>query len=99
MKLNRLSIFYMTINKGLSKDYRNNLIILLFIAVSVISVYWQVINFDFIYYDDPKYVRFNPVINKGITGGAFNGHYFPRLCFQLAPPDLDLTCSMLKSLA
>ncbi|MDT8271721.1 MAG: tetratricopeptide repeat protein, partial [Desulfomonilia bacterium] len=37
------------------------------LALSILSVYYQVRDFDFIYFDDPKYVRDNPIVGQGIT--------------------------------
>jgi tetratricopeptide (TPR) repeat protein len=39
----------------------------LFLAIAVLSVYWQVIRFDFVNLDDPAYVSENHVIIHGIT--------------------------------
>ena len=42
-------------------------ILSLIIAVSVFTVYYQVISFDFINFDDPVYVKDNPIIKHGIS--------------------------------
>ena len=54
-----------------SESYFNRLFARILIAVllviSILSVYYQVKDFEFIYYDDPKYVRDNPMVGQGIT--------------------------------
>ena len=41
--------------------------ICLFLVVSTGVVYWQVLDFDFANYDDPKYVTENPNVQQGLT--------------------------------
>ena len=48
------------------KDSRRYLICLL-LSVITIAVYWQVLHFDFINFDDPKYVTENPNVQQGLT--------------------------------
>jgi tetratricopeptide (TPR) repeat protein len=42
-------------------------LICLFLSVITIAVYWQVLHFDFINFDDPKYVTENPNVQQGLT--------------------------------
>lgn len=37
------------------------------LSVITIAVYWQVLHFDFINFDDPKYVTENPNVQQGLT--------------------------------
>jgi protein O-mannosyl-transferase len=41
--------------------------IVAFLLVSILAVYYQTRFFEFVYYDDPKYVRDNPMVMLGIT--------------------------------
>ncbi len=45
-------------------------IICLFLVVATLAVYWQVLNNDFVNYDDSVYVTKNTYVHKGVT---FNG--------------------------
>jgi protein O-mannosyl-transferase len=47
--------------------YSTQVFIAAFLAISVLAIYYQVKDFDFIYYDDPKYIRDNPMVGQGIT--------------------------------
>jgi len=42
----------------------------LFIAVLVVAVYAQVANFDFVNFDDPRYVTENPNVKAGLTANG-----------------------------
>jgi tetratricopeptide (TPR) repeat protein len=42
--------------------------ILLFLACSILMVYWRVQNFNFVYYDDQVYVTENTHVQSGLTG-------------------------------
>ena len=42
-------------------------LIYLLLAATAIAVYWQVHNFDFVYYDDPEYVSENMHLQSGFT--------------------------------
>jgi Tfp pilus assembly protein PilF len=42
-------------------------IICLFLVVTTLAVYWQVLDNDFVNYDDDKYVTENAHVNKGVT--------------------------------
>ena len=44
-----------------------NILICLLLAVSIVVVYWQTGNFDFVNYDDPIYVKDNPLVKHGLT--------------------------------
>ena len=44
-----------------------NIIIVALLALSILSVYYQVRDFEFITFDDPKYIRDNPIVGQGIT--------------------------------
>ena len=43
------------------------ILIITFLVVSILTIYYQVINFDFLYFDDVPYVTNNPMVQKGIT--------------------------------
>ena len=58
-------IFYAK-NSENSRRHSSVLISLLLVLITT-SVYWQVINFDFINYDDNEYVFDNPHVQDGIT--------------------------------
>jgi tetratricopeptide (TPR) repeat protein len=49
------------------------------LALSVFAVYWQVSSFDFVSFDDPMYVKDNPIVRHGLTlegiKWAFTGVY------------------------
>jgi tetratricopeptide (TPR) repeat protein len=47
--------------------YYSDIFIYAFLCVSILSVYWQVLTFDFISFDDYMYVRDNPIVRQGIT--------------------------------
>ena len=55
-------------------------LICLLLAATVSIVYWQVIGFEFINLDDPRYVTLNPTVRHGVTlqniGWAFTSMYF-----------------------
>jgi hypothetical protein len=53
--------------KSFLNRYQTVVLIAAFLVVSILVVYYQVSGFDFIYYDDPKYVRDNPVVGSGIN--------------------------------
>ena len=42
-------------------------IICLFLVVATFAVYWQVLDNDFVHYDDGVYVTENIHVNKGVT--------------------------------
>jgi tetratricopeptide (TPR) repeat protein len=42
-------------------------IICLFLVIATLAVYWQVLDNDFVIYDDDKYVTENIHVNKGVT--------------------------------
>ncbi|MBT6045548.1 MAG: hypothetical protein HOG49_01890, partial [Candidatus Scalindua sp.] len=41
--------------------------ICLFLVIATLAVYWQVLNNDFVIYDDDKYVTENTHVHKGVT--------------------------------
>ena len=43
------------------------LIICFILAIATVAVYWPVTTFDFVNYDDPDYVTFNPHVLGGLT--------------------------------
>jgi len=51
----------------MKKENASELIIVAFLAISIISVYWQVKDFKFVSFDDYMYVRDNTHIIRGIT--------------------------------
>jgi tetratricopeptide (TPR) repeat protein len=46
---------------------KNFYIICLFLVVATLAVYWQVLDNDFVNYDDDEYVTENTHVNKGVT--------------------------------
>jgi len=46
---------------------RADLLICLFLGLITLATYWQVVNHEFINYDDPVYVSKNPHIQSGLT--------------------------------
>ena len=44
-----------------------DLFICLFLILSTLAVYWQVQDYEFVYYDDNKYVSENPHVQDGLT--------------------------------
>ncbi len=51
--------------KSLHKE--SSLLVYGFLVVSVLAVYWPVLNHEFVKYDDDKYVTDNPNVKRGIT--------------------------------
>lgn len=47
--------------------YRSEIIVCLFLIVTTLTVYWQVINYDFINYDDNDYITENLHVRAGWT--------------------------------
>lgn len=50
----------------LKKNIQERLLGLLLLGLTI-GVYWQVLNFDFIFFDDPDYVFENPHVRAGMT--------------------------------
>jgi len=46
------------------------MLICLLLALITLALYWPATHFDFINYDDPDYIIYNPPIQHGITGAA-----------------------------
>jgi len=46
--------------------------ICLFLIVATAAVYWQVTSFDFVDFDDHKYVPENPMVQKGLTAESIH---------------------------
>ncbi len=66
-------------NNPLHKNSR--VLILVLLAVGTVAVYWPVLKYDFVKYDDDKYVTENPRIEAGITSESvidafIKPHYF-----------------------
>ena len=55
------------IEKARNPELRWKILIGLFLAVVTASVYWQVGGFEFVRYDDDKYVLENPVVSNGLS--------------------------------
>jgi tetratricopeptide (TPR) repeat protein len=61
------------------------------LALSIIGIYWQVRNFDFINYDDPVYVTENPRVLEGLNWesikwaftGIYGSNWFPLTWLSL----------------
>ncbi len=68
-----------------SSPLPSDLWIYLLLAVAVLTVYGQVLHFDFVTYDDPDYVTANPHVQAGLTWAgfawafrtSFAGNWFP----------------------
>ena len=55
-------------NGSIEIDDRSKIILIcLLLTIAVFAVYWQVVGFDFVNFDDPYYVKDNDVVGKGIT--------------------------------
>lgn len=58
---------------------RTVILICMALAVVTYAVYWQVLDHDFVNFDDPHYVYENPVVKKGLTiegiGWAFSSFH------------------------
>lgn len=48
-------------------EQRRNTLVCLLLAVITLAVYWPATGFDFINFDDPEYILYNPVVHQGIT--------------------------------
>ena len=57
----------MNISKNKPFILRRDVLVCLFLVISTLSVYWQVHNYDFVNFDDDKYVRDNRHIQVGLT--------------------------------
>jgi len=53
------------------KAYRLNFFVCLFLAALVFLVYWQVLDYDFVGFDDYKYVAENTEVRAGVTRKGF----------------------------
>ena len=49
---------------------RRQWILCLLLALGTLLVFWRVRSFEFLNYDDPEYVRENPVVQQGLTGAG-----------------------------
>ncbi len=49
---------------------RRETLICLFLVAAILVVYWQVMDHEFIVYDDNVYVTDNPYVKEGLTGGS-----------------------------
>jgi len=67
--MSRVTLFEKTswTSKKPSDTFCNLLLICILLAVTVLSVYWQVVGFDFINFDDLIYVKNNNMVREGIT--------------------------------
>jgi hypothetical protein len=50
-----------------SEKLASKILIAAFLLISILAVYCQIKNFEFVYYDEPKYVRNNPMLKLRIT--------------------------------
>lgn len=55
----------------LAKNIQKKVIIILILITTILCAYWQVQNFEFVSYDDPKYITENYAIQSGITWQSF----------------------------
>ena len=53
-------------SKSIFSRHRD-VMVCLFIVISTFSVYWQIHNYDFVNYDDDKYISDNPHVQAGLT--------------------------------
>src|SRR5690349_16375615 len=51
-------------------DKQKLLLVALLLAVITAAIYWPVLHHEFINYDDPDYVTFNEVVQRGVTGNG-----------------------------
>ena len=49
------------------RSHRFELIVCVFLIVMTLAVYWQVLGYDFVNYDDDGYVTENPSVREGLT--------------------------------
>jgi len=49
------------------RSHRFELIVCVFLIVMTLSVYWQVLGYDFVNYDDDQYITENPSVREGLT--------------------------------
>jgi Flp pilus assembly protein TadD len=81
----------------LSGGKKTNLLICLALALVTLGLYWQMHGFDFINYDDPQYVRNNPMVTGGLTlkgiGWAFT-HFYAANWHPLTWISLMLDCQL-----
>ena len=50
-----------------SEKLDSKILIAAFLLISILAVYCQIKNFEFVYYDEPKYVRNNPMLKLEVT--------------------------------
>jgi len=74
------------------KKRRIEIIICLLLSAASLVVYLQLINCDFVNYDDELYLTKNPHIQAGITlkKKCYLGFYY-RLCIKLASIDMAVS--------
>ncbi len=49
------------------REKHRALLLCLLLAAATLGLYWPAVHFDFINYDDPDYVTFNPEVQHGLT--------------------------------
>jgi hypothetical protein len=59
-----------------SNKFYSHILIVAFLLISILAVYYQVINFEFFYLDDPQYVIKNPMVKQGITLDSIRWAFF-----------------------
>jgi Tfp pilus assembly protein PilF len=52
-----------------SDNNHRTFFICLFLAITIIAIYWQVNNHDFVYFDDNEYITENRHVQTGLTSG------------------------------
>jgi len=53
------------------RSHRFELIVCVFLIVMTLAVYWQVLGYDFVNYDDDGYITENPSVREGLTKKNF----------------------------
>lgn len=65
-------------------EHRKKLIIYIVLAVTVLAVYWQVHQFDFVNFDDHMYVTENNNIKSGITPESIRWAFSTKILSPVA---------------
>jgi hypothetical protein len=66
------------------KIRRKEIIICMLLVAIPLFVYLQVINYDFVYYDDNSYVTENPHVKAGLTLEKYYMGFYYLSCRKLA---------------
>ena len=61
---------------SLEHDTKRNICACIFLAVVVVTVFWPVVRYDFVSFDDPQYVSANAFMPDGLTGENVKKSFF-----------------------